>query len=402
MIVIKKIFIMAHSLDIGGAESSLLGILENIDKKNYQVDLFLLRHTGELMQYLPKEINLLPPNNKYSSLGIPITEVLKKGQLSIALGRYQGKRKATKRIKELHIQSDNNVVNEYSHKYTVKYLPMMSDKVYDLAISFMSPHYFVTEKVKAKKKVAWIHTDYSTYSVDVDSEMQMWDKYDNIISISDDVSKSFIKTFPLLKSKICLIENIMPMSYMKAKMNEFSVEDEMPNGDYTKILSIGRFSPQKNFTSVPKICKAIYDMGLNIKWYLIGYGGEEELIRKKIDDYNMQDNVIILGKKDNPYPYIKACDIYAQPSLYEGKSIAVREAQILAKPVVITNYSTANSQLEDGFDGIIVPMDTQLCAEGIAGLVNDKTLQIKLSNNTKSKDYILSNEIKKLYDLMEN
>ena len=95
MIVIKKIFIMAHSLDIGGAESSLLGILENIDKKNYQVDLFLLRHTGELMQYLPKEINLLPPNNKYSSLGIPITEVLKKGQLSIALGRYQGKRKAT-------------------------------------------------------------------------------------------------------------------------------------------------------------------------------------------------------------------------------------------------------------------------------------------------------------------
>lgn len=393
---------MAHSLDIGGAESSLLGILENIDKKNYQVDLFLLRHTGELMQYLPKEINLLPPNNKYSSLGIPITEVLKKGQLSIALGRYQGKRKATKRIKELHIQSDNNVVNEYSHKYTVKYLPMMSDKVYDLAISFMSPHYFVTEKVKAKKKVAWIHTDYSTYSVDVDSEMQMWDKYDNIISISDDVSKSFIKTFPLLKSKICLIENIMPMAYMRAKMDEFSVENEMSNGDHTKILSVGRFSPPKNFTSVPKICKAICDMGLNIKWYLIGYGGEEELIRKKINEYNMQDNVIILGKKDNPYPYIKACDIYAQPSLYEGKSMAVREAQILSKPVVITNYSTAHSQLEDGFDGIIVPMDIKLCAQGIAGLVQDKELQIKLSNNTKSKDYILSSEINKLYDLMEN
>lgn len=141
---------------------------------------------------------------------------------------------------------------------------------------------------------------------------------------------------------------------------------------------------------------------LDVKWYLIGYGGEEPLIRQKIAEAGMQDRVIILGKKDNPYPYMRACDLYVQPSRYEGKAVTVREAQLLGKPVVITDYATSGSQLEDGADGMIVPMDNAGCAAGIAALLRDPARMQQLSENCAKRDYTNSAEVEKIYALMED
>ena len=141
--------------------------------------------------------------------------------------------------------------------------------------------------------------------------------------------------------------------------------------------------------------------GLNVKWYLIGYGSDEPLIRRKIAEAGMQDRVIILGKKGNPYPYMRACDLYVQPSRYEGKAVTVREAQLLEKPVVITDYATSGSQLEDGADGVIVPMDNAGCAAGIAALLRDPTRMQQLSENCAKRDYTNSAEVEKIYALME-
>ena len=114
----------------------------------------------------------------------------------------------------------------------------------------------------------------------------------------------------------------------------------------------------------------------------------------------MEEYVIILGKKENPYPYIKNCDVYIQPSRYEGKSVAVREAQLLGKPVIITNYVTASSQVRDGYDGIIVPMDNKGCAEGIYQALKNKHLLEKIFYNCSQNDYSNKEEIKKIYNLI--
>ena len=114
------------------------------------------------------------------------------------------------------------------------------------------------------------------------------------------------------------------------------------------LCSVGRFCEAKNFDNVPKIAKRITKKGIQIKWILIGFGTDEKIIRESIKETEMEETVFVLGKKENPYPYIKKCDIYVQPSRYEGKAVTVREAQILNKPVVITDFSTANSQLKDG------------------------------------------------------
>lgn len=167
------------------------------------------------------------------------------------------------------------------------------------------------------------------------------------------------------------------------------------------ILSIGRFSHAKNYDNVPDICRRVLSEGItDIRWFLIGYGSDEQLIREKIAEAGMEDNVIILGKRTNPYPYIKACDIYVQPSRYEGKSITVREAQILCKPVAITDYLTAHSQVQDGIDGVIVPMDNKGCAKGIAEFILNKDLQNQIVDYLKCHDYACCDQIQKLYDLI--
>ena len=148
------------------------------------------------------------------------------------------------------------------------------------------------------------------------------------------------------------------------------------------------------------MCAHILSCGHDIVWYIIGDGPDREAVENAILRENMEDRVIMLGAKTNPYPYIAACDIYVQPSIFEGKAVAVREAQILQKPVVITAYPTASSQLTDGFDGVIVPLDTDGCAEGICSLLSDKTKLETLRENCKNSNYSNESEIEKIYSLM--
>ena len=395
----KKILIVSHAMEIGGAERALLGLLENIDTSTYDVDLFLLRHEGELMKFIPDNINLLPEIPQYTVLARPMIQTLKEGHILLTVARLYGKKKAKEFVSKEKLK-ENDVAIEYSHKYTKKFMPLIQKNIeYDLAISFLTPHYFVTEKVKAKRKIAWIHTDYSTVKVDRKSQLQMWSAYDYIASISENVTESFLSVFPELTEKIVLIENILPKTLIEKQANE-PMDGDMKSGNSVCLLSIGRFSYPKNFDNVPDICKKIRNQGVDVKWYLVGYGGDEELIRKKIEKSGMQEYVIMLGKKENPYPYIKACDMYVQPSRYEGKCVAVREAQMLGKPVIITDYETSKSQLQDGVDGRIVPMDNQGCADEIVKLIKDESVQKKLVVNMKKRDYTNESETLKLYKLI--
>lgn len=395
----KKVIVIAHAMEIGGAERALLGLLNSFEYSKYQVDLFLMRQEGELFKFIPKEVNLLPMNQaRY--LAVPMKSLISKHGISMLYGRLKAKYLAKKKVKELGLKEDNQVELTYSHRYTWKYMDDINPDVkYDLAISFLTPHYICLNHVKAKKKIAWIHTDYSTIDIDVETELSMWEGYDYIASISQKATEAFLQKFPTLKEKIVGIDNIVTNSTVEEQADE-PTNIEFEKEKHIKLLSVGRFSYAKNFDNVPEICKYILEGGLNIKWYLIGFGGDEQLIRDNIERYGMKDRVIILGKKDNPYPYIKNCDIYVQPSRYEGKAVTVREAQILQKPVIITDYATAHSQIEDGYDGVIVPLDNKECARGIVRVIRDLDLQNKLIANMKKAHYSNESQIEKIYKLI--
>lgn len=268
-----------------------------------------------------------------------------------------------------------------------------------MGIMFLGIPNILTDKVECDIKLAWNHTDYSEMFPNKKMDTKFYNNVDYIVSVSENCKSKFVNQYPMLSNKAIVIENILAANLIKKQSDE-AIEQGQMNDKYVNLLSIGRFSDAKNFDNVPEICKKISEKGLNVKWFLIGYGGDEQLIRDKIAQFCMEDSVIILGKKENPYPYIKACDAYIQPSRYEGKSVAVREAQILEKPVIITNYATAQSQLKDGYDGVIVPMDNDGCVEGIYNVLTDKKLMNKLSFNCSQNDYTNSSEVEKIYNLL--
>ena len=394
----KRIFISMHYLELGGAEAALIGMLQAMDYDRYDVDLFLHSHQGEMMRFVPKEVNLLPEIQEYAMIEKPMTEALRTGCFRVVLARLKAKWQFRRYLKCKVLQY-SAAVFQYVGNAVTPVLPSLEYLgEYDLAISFLNPHNIVRDKVKAKKKICWIHTDYTRIDVNVELELPVWASFDHVISISPDVTRAFLQVFPSLKDKIVEMENILSTEFVRRRAEEFDASAELA-GDGVKILSVGRFCEAKNYDNVPDICRRIREKGINLYWFLIGYG-DDSLIRQRIQEAGMEEYVIILGKRSNPYPYIKACDIYAQPSRYEGKSVTVREAQILCKPVVVTDYPTAKSQIQDGIDGVIVPIDNDGCANGMADFIQDRQLRQLIVDYLLQHDYGIANEIGKLYQLI--
>jgi len=398
-----RIFINMHYMELGGAERALLGLLNVLDTARFEIDLFLNDQRGELMPFIPSTVNLLPSIPAYSMLERPIIELIQRGYWRIALARlwakwitFKSKHKNTQ-----HIDDATCFFN--MSRYTTPLLPDIQPKtVYDLAISFLTPHLIVLDKVRAKKKVAWIHTDYTNIYIDSAKEFPMWARYDKIAAVSEEAANKFVQVFPSLASKVFVCENMLPVAFIRERAKEFVPSEMTTDNNNFNILSIGRYSNPKRFDELPLICKQLISLvpQHTIRWFIIGYGTDEELIRQRIHEAGVQDHVILLGKRANPYPYIQACDLYIQPSRYEGKSITVREAQILCKTIVITDYPTAKSQIKDHIDGVIVPMDIDSCAKGIAQVISDRKLRQQLCAYLLENDYGNASEVEKIYCLL--
>ncbi len=396
-----RIFIQIHYLEIGGAETSVIGLLQALNPEKVEVDLFLNDHRGEMMGYIPKWVNVLPEVPEYSMIERPLKELLKKRFFRITIARLWAKFCFFLYMRKKH-PIDGSAIFGYVGKYVTKVLPSLSYLgTYDLAVSYISSQ-IVSHKVKARKKICWIHTDYTQIDVNTDLEYPVWNGYDNIVSISQDVTRTFLVRFPALKDKIVQIENILSPSFVRQRADSEPYPPEMNREkDEIILLTIGRYSYPKKLDEIPVICHSLIEKGLNIKWYIIGYGSSDVAIREAIAQEGMETQVILLGKRANPYPYIKVCDWYVQPSRYEGKSVTVREAQILCKPVIITNYPTAASQVKNGIDGVIVPLPVPECVQGMYDAISNESLRKRIIANISHSDYGNESEVEKIYDLID-
>ncbi|MEH6947938.1 glycosyltransferase [Bacillus sp. JJ634] len=394
----NNLLIASYDMEVGGVERSLISMLENFDYKNYSVDLMLYSHQGDFMDLVPNKVHLLNEVPQYSTFRKSISETLKDKQYSIGLGRILSKINADLIGKLKKVEEPGYYQMQLMWRYILPFLPKM-DKEYDAAISFLWPHYFVAEKVKAKKKLAWIHTDYSKVETNIKMDLKMWSKFDHIIAVSEACKQSFLTKYPVLEHKVKVIENITSPAFIKKMANE-EVENPMINDNRFKIITVARLSHAKGIDNAVKALKILKDKGYKeIAWYIVGYGGDEAMIKKLITENRLEDQFILLGKKKNPYPFIKAAELYVQPSRYEGKAVTVTEAKIIGKPVLITNYSTAKSQIKDGTDGVICDLNVEGLAVGIEKLYKNDKLRSLLIRYVDGNNYSNSNELQNLYDI---
>ncbi|MBJ8051846.1 glycosyltransferase [Bacillus cereus] len=396
----KDILVASFDMEVGGVERSLISMLEGFDYKKYAVDLMLYRHQGDFMELVCNKVNLLEEVPQYTTFRKSIGETLKDKEYGIGFSRILSKINTRFAGKAKGIVETGYYQMQLMWKYATPFLPKL-DKEYDVAISYLWPHYFVADKVKAKKKIAWIHTDYSIIETDIEMDLKVWNKFDYIVAVSEACKNSFLKKYSSLKNKVIVMENITSTQFIRDMANE-EIDTPMLLDNRFKVITVARLSHAKGIDNAVRALRILKDKGYeNIAWYVVGYGGDETMIKNLIRDLKLENSFVLLGKQINPYPYIKEADLYVQPSRYEGKAVTVGEAQILAKPVLITNYTTANSQVKNGVDGYITELSVEGIADGIEKLYRDATVRKQLANNCSNTDYSNKYELNKLYEIME-
>ncbi|MHA7139546.1 glycosyltransferase [Rossellomorea arthrocnemi] len=393
----KNILFVMPSLSAGGGEKSLVNLLSQIDYTLYNVDLFLFNHEGLFKDYIPKEVNILPLPKMLKVFSSPLLfsliKLLTKGKLNLVYNRL---------MFCIHNRTQKNISikEQKSWKYLSNSLSKI-DKKYDTAIGFLekTSTYFCVEKVDAKNKIGWVHIDYDNLGMNPDVDIEYFKKLDNIVTVSEECATILRNRFPTEKEKISVIYNIVSPTMIHKMANQLNDNVYSKKENEITILSIGRLHYQKGFELSIKACKKLVDKGLNIKWYIIGEGEERARLTKLVESLNLQNHFKLMGLKANPYPFIKQADIYVQTSRFEGKSIALDEAKILKKPIVVTNFSTAKDQIKQGVDGIIVEMDPSSVASEIETIIENQPLRDSLINNLSKLDLGTEQEIQKLYQI---
>lgn len=376
----KTILFVIDSLHCAGAEKSLTTLLNLLDYSKYEIDLQLFGYGGVFEKLLPKDVNLLKPleyinfNNKTIKESIISSIKNKNYKMLSARLKFSGR---------IHIAKYNNAEKaRIFWKYSEKVIPI-SGKKYDIAIAYAQalPTFFVSEKIKADKKYAWVNVSYSIDKRERDFQTRYYSEYNKIIAVSDETKDIFADTFPEHKEKLEVIRDIMDPNFIEEmSKNGESYKDKFEG---IRILTIGRLAEQKGYNVALEACKLLKEKGINFRWYVLGKGPLEEEIRHYIKDNKLEKNFILLGVSSNPYPYIRDCDIYVQTSKFEGFGIAIAEARMLNKPVVTTKFDAVFAQMIHRKNGLVVENDSKSVCNGILELINNCKLKEEIINFLK-------------------
>lgn len=463
----KRLLFVMNNLGCGGAEKSLVTLLNCIDYSSFEVDLFLFDADGLFLELVPPEVNLLPGPEYWkvmnSSFASSMKTLARQGRPDLMLCRVM-------QAALCRTFSSPERVEQHLWRYVRRALPAL-DHQYYAAIGYMekNPVYFIADKVKASKKIGWVHTNYSRLDINKRIEDRYFCKLDYIVTVSEECARVLKDMFPAHKDKVMIIENILLPELIR-KMADIKEMDEIKETEElngvkgekepqeaegeaevkeirteeaenakgteieviketgkevedneakrvkegkkgmaaqaalkkpVKLVTVARLAYPKGIDMALEACRLLINGGHEVIWRVIGEGPLRAELEKKIKEYNLEKYFLLEGSMQNPYPCMKNADIYVQPSRYEGKSIAVEEAKVLCRPVVVTCYGTVKDQIKDKVNGLVSDMSPEGLCESIKLLMGSKALRDSLVSNLQKESSGNRSEINKLYRLIE-
>ncbi len=401
-----KMLVVGITMNCAGTEKSFLSFLSCLDFSRFDVTLLLAKKEGMLLGQLPSEVK--------------VVTMEKYGDMFLLSGRNAPKTLIDCFVKEnpltlfeifpFFVKTLLTRGEKRSSAATKMWLHFMKKmpeitEPYDVAVAYWGDRtmFYMCDKVNAKKKLAWLHFDYANPPRDDSIYGEYFKKCDKIVTVSSLVDASLRKKLPEIADKCVMMENIMnPKQIWDLALRGETFPDTHFTGK--RILTIGRIGDQKGLDLVVPVLKRLREDNINVRWYVIGDGDEayKKQLSELLLDNGVADMMIFLGTTENPYSYLRDCDIYAQPSRHEGKPISVEEAKIMFKPILATHYLSAPEQLEDEALGVICPISSDGIYEGISRLLKDEGLCDRLSEALAKRKFGNADEINKFYDMLSS
>lgn len=382
MINKPHIYFAMDTMLCGGIEKSLLSLLYALDPNKVKVTVCLDRRTGEFLSFIPNWVNVIDIN--YNSLTMA-EKTLGRKKLIIKLG-YKFKLliliKLIKTIiKENKLTKDQRRINRAIRFYNTA---KSDETIYDMAVAYanLEQHIYVSRYIKAKKKIAWFHTQIDTSREDFREYIHIMNSFDSLFCVSKALKDSFTKLVPELKDKVKLYPHIINVNMMKEWAKLYNAKWQCED-DTIKILSVGRLSYQKGFDMIPEIAHQLKYNGHKFIWIILGNGSEMIRLRNLVKEKNVEDCVIFKGVSLNPYPFFQTCDIYVQTSRYEGYCLTLAEARAFKKPIVSTKFDGSIEQLENGKSGLLVDCNVDHLYNAINKIITDNSLRNEIVENLK-------------------
>ena len=354
-----SIVFITESLRLGGAEKSLVTLLSFLDYNKYDINLILFVEGGVFDKSIPSNIKVI--KNLY-----PKISIFKR--IKYKLLKYIFKKK----------YHNSSLFWEVTKNSFSK-----NDKSFDVAIAYSQglATYYTAKKINAMRKYAWVNTDYKMAGYKMKYDINFYNSFNKIIAVSPDVKKG-------LETELVNISKSIPIEIIKDITDKKNIKKKSKekleftfDKDSINILTVGRLSKDKGLHLAIESCKLLIEKGYPIRWYIVGEGSERIFIEKLMREYNIEKFIKLVGMKDNPYPYMNACDIYVQTSLFEGLGLTVIEASYLNKPIVTTNFPTAFGIIKDGETGLIAEMNSESIVEKIERFINDTEFKEKVIKN---------------------
>ncbi len=385
----RKVLFIISNLQTGGVSKSITSLLNVIDRNRYDVSLMLVSPTGIFQELLPWELRVIT-NPVWAALNNRLGGVQRlfaSGHPFLAAGHLC--RLAVSCFSKAH-----------AARMIAAMMPAL-DEEFDTIVDFNGQQllYYMVNKLKARKKITFFHSDYDKWPYYYRIDKKYFPRVDSIFTVSDACAQSLKRNFPCVTDKIGVLENISSKVLIE-KMSEENVDD-MDDTRF-KLLTVGHVCENKGIFWAIDVAALLKNRGVQFHWYFLGSVDNEAMYNNLIVQKGINGNMTFLGVRTNPYPYIRKADLIVHPSKFEGRSIALDEARLLCKPVVVTNFSTVHDQFTDRYDASICEMTAESIADAIVELLANSKLQQKYADNLRNDRKDNLSEIEKLYAIFDD
>ena len=389
----KKIAFLISSLNIGGIEKALFNMISKMNLKEYKIYVYTIKKEGALLKEVLKyaevrEIPMLKETILYN-----FKETFKENLVNFKIATVL--KMGIRKIKKLITKKDEN--------FNILKMKPLEEK-FDIAVAYQVPispiTIYVAEKVNAEKKVLWVHSDISGLKKTSQKQYEKHiEKYNKVFTVADKCKNSFLKIFPTMKEKTENFYNLISKEEIIRKSKE--EQQEKYDENYFNIVTVARLTPGKGYEIVPLILKELLKRKCKVKWYGVGTGELKEYLKAEIIKNELEENFILLGEKENPYPYVKNANVYVQISEKEGYSISIAEAICLNKIVISTNTAVMQENIINNKTGFIVSENIEEIVNIIEKLIKDKDFYNRINENIMEAKMNINfdKELKKLEEI---